>query len=72
MYIIDKTPFLLTTEGKKYIAPFKALRMKHLLLHHLDIEALHRDNIIPEQWLHPEILQQWYSMLRINQNVDAG
>lgn len=72
MYFVDQLPFLLTIEGGKYAEPFKALRLKNLLLHHMDIEVIHRDNIIPRNWLHPEILQQWYSMLKINENVDNG
>lgn len=68
----DDIPYLLTTMGQKYVEPFKALRIKNLLLHYMDIEVIHRDNIIPKSWLQPEILEQWYATLRINQNVDIG
>lgn len=65
-------PFLLTPDGKPYAGAFKALRLEHIIMHHLDIETIQKDNIIPEDWINPAVLQQWYSMLRIDQSLDKG
>ncbi|XP_044735729.1 protein germ cell-less [Chrysoperla carnea] len=68
----DKTPFLLTKQGKPFAKAFQALRLQHILMHHLDIEMLQKDNIIPNEWINPTVLHQWHSMLRIDQSLDKG
>ncbi|XP_011307946.1 protein germ cell-less isoform X1 [Fopius arisanus] len=65
-------PLLSTEEGKKYSAPFKALRMKHLLLHDQDVKILYSDNLIPAEWLHGAYKEQWLHLLRIDANIDRG
>lgn len=65
-------PFLLTKEGEKFVQTFKVLRIHNLISHHMDVDLILRDNIIPKSWLHPIVLQQWKVMLRINQNEDKG
>ncbi|XP_043249806.1 protein germ cell-less isoform X1 [Colletes gigas] len=65
-------PFLTTEEGKKFAAPFKALRMKYLLLHDQDVKVLYSDNLIPHEWLHNAYKEQWLHLLRIDANKDQG
>lgn len=65
-------PFLMTEEGKKYAAPFKALRMKYLLLHEQDDKILYSDNLIPPDWLHSAYREQWLHLLRVDGNKDRG
>ncbi|XP_043286018.1 protein germ cell-less [Venturia canescens] len=65
-------PFLSTEEGKKFAPPFKALRMKYLLLHDQDVEILYSDNLIPSEWLHNAYKEQWLHLLRIDANKDRG
>ncbi|XP_039308354.1 protein germ cell-less [Solenopsis invicta] len=65
-------PFLTTEEGKKYAAPFKALRMKYLLLHEQDDKILYSDNLIPPDWLHSAYREQWLHLLRVDGNKDRG
>lgn len=65
-------PYLLTKEGGKFVPTFKELRMHNLISHHMDVDLILRDNIIPRSWLNPVVLQQWKVMLRINQNEDKG
>jgi hypothetical protein len=72
LLISDKRPFLTTKEGKRYAGPFKALRVQHLANHHLDIDMLKCERIIPQDWLTPFVSQQWYHMLRFDQGLDKG
>ncbi|XP_024886625.1 protein germ cell-less-like [Temnothorax curvispinosus] len=65
-------PFLTTEEGKEYAAPFKALRMKYLLLHEQDDKILYSDNLIPPDWLHGAYREQWLHLLRVDGNKDRG
>ncbi|XP_050301262.1 protein germ cell-less isoform X2 [Anthonomus grandis grandis] len=67
-----KTPFLYTSEGKKYIPVFQELRLQNLISHQLDIVFILKDNIIPKSWMNPVVLQQWKNVLRVNQNEEKG
>ncbi|XP_022255891.1 germ cell-less protein-like 1 isoform X1 [Limulus polyphemus] len=64
--------FLDTTRGSQYLPTFKALRLQHLVNHHLDVELLEADHIVPIDWFYPVFKNQWYQMLRIDQGVDRG
>jgi len=64
--------FLTTEEGQEYAAPFKALRIKYLLLHEQDNKILYNDNLMPPDWLHNAYREQWLYLLRINANKDRG
>jgi hypothetical protein len=55
-----------------YAEPFQALRFQHLVNHHLDIEMLKSDRIVPDEWIDPVVNRQWYHMLRIDQGLDRG
>ncbi|CAH1155286.1 unnamed protein product [Phaedon cochleariae] len=68
----DKLAYLLTAEGRRFIPVFKGLRLQNLISHHLDVLLVLRDNIIPQIWLDPVILQEWKNILRVNQNDDKG
>uniref|UniRef100_A0A182QA53 BTB domain-containing protein n=1 Tax=Anopheles farauti TaxID=69004 RepID=A0A182QA53_9DIPT len=72
-YFAERTstvPFLATREGAPFERVFRALRLRNLLNHHVDIRILRQDNIIPEQWLHKPLMQQWNSVLTIDQSLD--
>lgn len=68
----DEEPFLASREGKRFAGPFRALRFQHLVNHHLDIDMLKSDRIVPQDWLAPSVSQQWYHMLRVDQGLDRG
>lgn len=68
----DETPFLLTKEGTQYAPAFKALRFRHLVDHHMDVQVLHSERILPLSWLYPAISNNWNLMLRIDQGIDRG
>jgi hypothetical protein len=72
LLIADDEPFLVTKEGKGFAGPFQALRLQHLVNHHLDIDMLKCDRIVPLDWLAPLVSQQWYHMLRLDQGLDRG
>lgn len=64
--------FIETRQGREFRNPFQALRMIHLLSHHRDVEALLKDNILPKNWFFAPLLQQWSSMLSIDESLDRG
>lgn len=64
--------FLETDSGEPYLSAFRALRLQHLLNHHLDVELLDSDHIVPKSWFLPVFKTQWYTMLRVDQGVDRG
>lgn len=68
----DENPYLLTKQGEDFILAFQGLRVHNLISHHMDVEAVQRDNIIPRSWLNPAVLKQWKIMLKVNQNEDKG
>ncbi|GBM72142.1 Protein germ cell-less [Araneus ventricosus] len=68
----SSTPFLLTDTGSTYLNAFRALRLQHLVIHHVDMELIESDNIIPVDWFMPIFKIQWYHMLRVDQGVDKG
>lgn len=71
-FYLDSMAYLLTEEGSKYERVFRALRIQHLISHHMDVELLFKDNIIPKCWMDKVILQGWKCTLRINQNEEKG
>ncbi|CAG9864340.1 unnamed protein product [Phyllotreta striolata] len=68
----ETLPYLLTSEGKRFISVFQGLRLQNLISHQLDVLLILRDNIVPKTWLDSVILQQWKNVLRVNQNDDKG
>jgi hypothetical protein len=70
--IADEEPFLVSKEGKCFAGPFQALKFQHLVNHHLDIDMIKSDRIVPSDWLCLPLSQQWYHMLRVDQGLDRG
>jgi BTB/POZ domain-containing protein 13 (germ cell-less protein-like 1) len=68
----DKTPFLLSSQGRYLAKPYQALRLQHLLNHHIDLKILKSDNIVPPEWLNDHLYQQWNYMLQIDQSIEKG
>ncbi|GFT50732.1 germ cell-less protein-like 2 [Nephila pilipes] len=65
-------PFLSTIVGTPYVNAFRALRLQHLVVHHVDMEHIEADYIIPIEWFMPIFKMQWYRMLRVDQGADKG
>lgn len=68
----DQMPFLLMEEGQSYVKVFQNLRLQHLISHHMDVELLLKDNILPKNWIHNVVLKQWRATLKVNQNEEKG
>ncbi|GFX11355.1 germ cell-less protein-like 1 [Trichonephila clavipes] len=68
----SSTSFLSTSIGNQYVNAFRALRLQHLVVHHVDMEHIEADNIIPIEWFMPIFKMQWYRMLRVDQGADKG
>jgi len=64
--------FLETRDGRPYVEVFRALRLNHLVNHHMDMEMLLTDRIIPRQWMYPIYQSQWRLLLRTDQGIDKG
>jgi len=64
--------FLHTEVARPYLATFKKMRIEHLMGHHLDLEILIADRLIPEEWLNPAFFKRWMSLLRIDSGMDKG
>lgn len=68
----NKTAFLNTLDGKQYEAPFRVLRIQHLLNHHIDLKLVLEDNIIPKEWLHNYLLSHWNAILKVDHTMENG
>lgn len=68
----DKTPFLQKREGRKFERVFRQLRLNNLLQHPIDLKAITDDNILPREWFNGPVMEQWTSMLNIDQNLEMG
>nr|XP_039269381.1 germ cell-less protein-like 1 [Styela clava] len=66
------TVFLDSQQGQPYIQVFQALRLQHIIRDFVSCRELEKDLIIPWSWLSPLYRQQWLSMLREEQSLDAG
>ena len=64
--------FLETPEGQSYVTVFKKLRLNHLVNHHMDMEMLLTDRILPRKWMYPVYQNQWQLLLRTDQGIDRG
>ena len=68
----DKRFFLETEQGHPYANVFKALRLNHLVNHHMDMDMLLKDRIIPKKWMSKIYQRQWLMLLRVDQGLDRG
>jgi len=42
------------------------------MMHHLDMEILFSDRLLPVSWLNPGVYKRWMSTLRIDSGMDKG
>lgn len=68
----SNVPFLLSKEGSAFIAPFRKLRLQHLINHPVDIKIILEDNIVPRDWLNDPFMLQWNSLIKIDNSLDSG
>ncbi|XP_023346472.1 germ cell-less protein-like 1 isoform X2 [Eurytemora carolleeae] len=68
-----RTEYFLDSESAKpYLAVFRNMRIVHMINHHLDLESLVSDRIIPNSWLSSVFYTRWMSLLRIDSGIDKG
>lgn len=69
-----QVPFLETEEGKEYLAPFKTLRINHILLRKdgLLLDTMDSDRIIPRDWLYNAYKENLRMTLEFDNNSDNG
>ena len=65
----DEAALLDSEEAAPLAAPFRRLRLQHLVLHPLDMEVLASDNIIPADWLHGLYRHHWLTLVRLDQGL---
>jgi len=70
--VLNKEAFLDTDPAKPYQDVFRAMRIEHMMMHHLDMEILFSDRLLPTSWLNPGIYRRWMTTLRIDSGVDRG
>ncbi|XP_040571309.1 germ cell-less protein-like 1 [Lepeophtheirus salmonis] len=72
LYAKESKFFLNLETGSSYAPLFRALRLPYLVNHHLDLEMLLSDGIVPMEWVYPMIVSQWEKLLRVDQGLDTG
>jgi len=69
----ERTEYFLNSDrAKPYLAVFRNMRIAHMINHHLDLEILVSDRLIPESWLSSVFYTRWMSLLRIDSGMDKG
>jgi BTB/POZ domain-containing protein 13 len=64
--------FLDSEQAKPYLGVFRNMRIVHMINHHLDLESIVSDRIIPNSWLSSVFYTRWMSLLRIDSGIDKG
>ncbi|XP_075714630.1 germ cell-less protein-like 1 isoform X1 [Rhinoderma darwinii] len=64
--------FLETEQGCLFVLVFKHLRMQYIISDLASARIIERDALIPSEWLSSVYKQQWFTMLRAEQDNDTG
>lgn len=64
--------FLETEQGCQFVPVFKHLRMQYIISDLASARIIERDALIPSEWLSSVYKQQWFTMLRAEQDNDTG
>jgi len=64
--------FLDSTRAEPFLSVFRNLRVAHMINHHLDLEILVSDRLIPDSWLLFVYYTRWMSLLRVDSGMDKG
>ena len=69
----DQTRYFLDTdEAKQFLAVFRNIRLPHLINHHMNVEKLVSDKIVPESWMSSTYYARWMTLLRLDCGIDRG
>jgi hypothetical protein len=59
-------------EAAPFLPVFRNIRLPHLVNHHMDVEILLSDRIVPDSWMTSIYYTRWMTLLRIDSGVDTG
>ncbi|NXJ11757.1 GMCL1 protein, partial [Odontophorus gujanensis] len=64
--------FLDTEQGAAFRPVFAHLRLQYIISDLVSARIIERDALIPSEWLSSVYKQQWFAMLRVEQDSDSG
>ncbi|XP_054854185.1 germ cell-less protein-like 1 [Eublepharis macularius] len=64
--------FLESEQGRPFLTVFRHLRLQYIVGDLVSARIIERDSLIPEEWLSSVYKQQWFAMLRAEQDNDIG
>ncbi|XP_015738432.1 germ cell-less protein-like 1 isoform X2 [Coturnix japonica] len=64
--------FLDTEQGAAFRPVFSHLRLQYIISDLVSVRIVERDALIPPEWLLSVYKQQWFAMLRVEQDNDTG
>ncbi|XP_030057754.1 germ cell-less protein-like 1 isoform X2 [Microcaecilia unicolor] len=67
-----KVAFLESALGSPFMAVFRHLRLQYIVGDLASARIIERDAVIPSEWLSSVYKQQWFTMLRAEQDNDTG
>nr|XP_056716588.1 germ cell-less protein-like 1 [Euleptes europaea] len=68
----DGISFLESEQGHAFLTVFRHLRLQYIVSDLASARIIERDNLIPAEWLSSVYKQQWFAMLRAEQDNDIG
>ncbi|XP_011799595.1 PREDICTED: germ cell-less protein-like 1 [Colobus angolensis palliatus] len=64
--------FLETEQGKPFVSVFRHLRLQYIISDLAFARIIEQDAIVPSEWLSSVYKQQWFAMLRAEQDSEVG
>ncbi|KAM4748232.1 germ cell-less protein-like 1 [Rhinophrynus dorsalis] len=64
--------FLESEQGRPFVPVFRHLRLQYIISDLASARIVERDALIPSEWLSSVYKQQWFTMLRAEQDNDTG
>ncbi|KAM6342366.1 germ cell-less protein-like 1 isoform 1-T5 [Podargus strigoides] len=68
----DGIAFLESEQGSAFLSVFAHLRLQYIISDLASARIVERDSLIPSEWLSSVYKQQWFAMLRAEQDNDIG
>ncbi|KAM6191270.1 germ cell-less protein-like 1 [Sarcoramphus papa] len=68
----DDIAFLESEQGNPFLTVFTHLRLQYIISDLASARIIERDSLIPSEWLSSVYKQQWFAMLRAEQDNDIG
>ncbi|KAM6395541.1 germ cell-less protein-like 1 [Rhynochetos jubatus] len=68
----DDIAFLESEQGSAFLSVFTHLRLQYIISDLASAKIVERDSLIPSEWLSSVYKQQWFAMLRAEQDNDIG